>query len=174
MNINHRVSSARIIFYAFAFIFLTCGKGFCDKVNLSAGSKIEIRYKRSLTTRSDKPPSTDKIFEVAAGDTIASIEIFHPGSRVFCRIIEFDKPGHLGKPGFIQLQIDSVEAVGGRNIAVVPIQLSARGQSKKLKACLFLPLLGYGYFIKGGQAALGDDGQKIITVKTARYEEIHF
>ena len=173
-----------IIKLYFNRIILTCllgsilflySDGYCDKINLSAGSKIKIRYKKQLTTESVKIQSLSNIMEVVSGDVVAGIEVFRPEAKVYGEVLTHKKPGRLGKPGYIKVRIDSVEAIGGSNIAVKPIPLSATGKSKRLKAYLLLPLLGYGYFfVKGGHAMLGEDQEKIITVKTARFEEIHF
>jgi hypothetical protein len=148
--------------------------GHCGKVNVGAGTKVNLILKAPITTKSEKAPDPAVIIEVASTDSLAGVEIFRKGNRIYGSVLKFDRPGHLGKPGSIRVRIDSVQTSKGMVIAVKPLTLSAEGKAKKLKAYLTLPFLGYGYFfVKGGHATIGEPGQ-ILQVSTAKFEEIVF
>jgi hypothetical protein len=145
----------------------------CGQVYLSADSQVEIVMKTPIGTKDEKPKSLGEYLEIAANDSSAGIEIFKKGGKVFAELITFERPGGLGKAGSLQIRIDSLQTVQGKRIAVKPVVLSAEGKAKKLKAYLMIPLLGYGFFVKGEHAVLGEPG-KTILVRTARFEEIRF
>ncbi|MCD6161525.1 MAG: hypothetical protein J7K40_03810 [candidate division Zixibacteria bacterium] len=166
--------SVRVIAYILAVIVLFNTAAYCDKINVSAGREIKIKYKSKLSTELEQSKKLSDILEISQNVAIGGIDVFKAGGTVYGEIIKFKKPGRLGKPAVIKVRIDSVQAIGGKNIRVKPVSLSAKGKSKKLKACLLLPLLGYGYFfVRGGHALLGSDEIEL-TVKTARFAEIAF
>jgi len=170
---NHRNIAGFCLWISLSLALLVPGSGICGKVYLGADTKVEIILKTPLTTVDDKPPVFAELIEIASSDTVAGIEVFRKGGKVFGEIQVFTKPGHLGKAGKIKIKIDSLQTVQGKAVAVKPIDLSASGKSKRLKAYLMLPLLGSGYFVKGDDAVLGEKGQ-IIPVSTAKFEEITF
>jgi hypothetical protein len=147
--------------------------GHCGKVYIAADKTIDLLFKVPLTTKLDNPPALTDIIEIASSDTVAGIQVLRKGGKVFGAIVDFARPGHLGKAGSLKIRIDSLQTALGRNVALKTLVLSATGKSKKLKAYLMLPLLGAGYFVKGGDAVLAEKDQRI-TVRTARFEEINF
>ncbi len=147
--------------------------GQCGKVYVGAETKVDVLFKAPLSTSEDKPQDLSAILEIAKSDTVAGIEVFRKGGKVYGEVLEYVKPGHLGKPGSIRVRIDSLQTVQGRNIGVKPLGFSAVGKARKVRAYLMLPLLGYGYFVKGGDALLGEAGQ-VIPVRTAKFEELGF
>lgn len=165
--------SVRIIIGFLTAIILFNTTAYCDKININAGREIKIKYKSKLSTELDKSKNLSDVLEIAQNISVAGIDVFKAGGTVYGEILKFKKPGRLGKPAVIKVRIDSVQAINGKNIAVKPVPLSVKGKSKRLKAYLLLPLLGYGYFIRGGHALLGSDEIEL-TVKTARFEEITF
>ncbi len=165
---------ARLAISLIIGLSLGAGNGHCGKVNVGAGTKIDLVLKAPITTKSEQTPSLSTLFEIASADSSAGVEIFRKGGRVYGQMMKFERPGHMGNPGRIQVRIDSVQTSKGKILAVKPLILSAEGKAKKLKAYLMLPLLGYGYFfVKGGHATLGEPGQ-IMQVSTAKFEEIVF
>ena len=165
--------SVRIIIGFLTAIILFNSIAYCDKININAGREIKIKYKSKLSTELEKSKNLSNVLEIAQNVSVAGIDVFKAGGIVFGEILKFKKPGRLGKPAVIKVRIDSVQAISGKNIAVKPVPLSAKGKNKRLKAYLLLPLLGYGYFIRGGHALLGSDEIEL-TVKTMRFEEITF
>jgi hypothetical protein len=160
--------------FVFACLLLWPREAVCGKVNIAAGTKVAIHLKAPVSTENEAPSNLASIFEIASSDSMAGIEVFKKGGRVIGRVVEFKKPGRLGKPGEVQVRVDSLETVWGKLIAVRPVTLSVVGKAKKLKAYLTLPLLGYGYFfVKGGHAVLGAADQEY-QVLTAKFEEITF
>jgi hypothetical protein len=157
-----------------AFLFwLSFSPAFGGKIYIQEGKQIGIKFKADISTESDQEPKFGDIAEVASSDTIAGIVVFQPGCKVFGDI-KLKKPGHLGRPGSLRVQIDSVQTIQGKMIAIKqPLVLSLTGKSNKKKALLMLPLLGYGYLIKGDHAIL-QEKDKIIPAKTARLGEINF
>jgi hypothetical protein len=99
--------------------------------------------------------------------------VIRQGDAVYCEIIKFKKPGLLGGGGEIEIRIDSVQTALGKNIKVDSESLKAKGKSKRLKALLMLPILGYGILIRGDHAELGRQDDTI-TLKTSELEQISF
>jgi hypothetical protein len=159
---------------AIAFLFwLFSSPIFGGKIYIQEGKQIGIKFKTDISTESEQVPKFGEIAEVASSDTIAGVVVFQPGCKVFGDI-KFKKPGHLGKPGSLRVQIDSVQTIQGKMIPIKqPLVLSITGKSNKKKALLMLPLLGYGFLVKGDHAVL-QEKDKIIPAKTARLEEIIF
>jgi hypothetical protein len=157
----------------FLFAFLWPEPAICGKIYVAADTKIELILKTPISTSDEKPPLLSEIMEISSSDSIAGIEVFRKGGRIFGEITEFSKPGHLGKAGSLKIRIDSLQTVQGKIVVIKPVSLSASGKSKRLKAFLMLPLLGSGYFVKGSDAVLGEKGM-IIPVRTAKFEEITF
>ena len=165
--------SVKIVISFLTAIILFNTTAYCDKININAGREIKVKYKSKLSTEIEKSKNLSEILEIAHNISVAGIDVFKAGGTVYGKVLKFNKPGRLGKPAVIKVRIDSVQAISGKNIAVKPVPLSAQGKSKRLKAYLLLPLLGYGYFIRGGHALLGSDEIEL-TVKTLRFEEITF
>jgi len=145
----------------------------CGKIYIPQGTEITVKFKTDITTESEsEPPGTD-IFEAASNLKISGVEVIRQGDKVFCRIIEFKKPGLLGGGGAIEVKVDSVQTSLGQNIDVETRSLTAKGKSKRLKAILMLPVLGYGILIKGDNAKLGGQNDTVI-LKTSQLERITF
>jgi hypothetical protein len=162
-----------LILFAVYFGLSSFSAVFAGKVYIQEGKIIGLKFKADISTEMDQVPVFSEIVEVASSDTVAGIVVFQPGCKVFGDV-KLKKPGHLGKPGSLRMQIDSVQSVQGKIIAIKqPLVMSIVGKSKKKKALLMLPLLGAGYFIKGEHAILKEK-DKIILAKTARLEEITF
>jgi hypothetical protein len=154
-------------------LWLVSSPIFGGKIYIQEGKQIGIRFKADISTDSDQAPKFGDIVEVASSDTIAGVVVFQPGCKVFGDI-KLKKPGHLGKPGSLRVQIDSVQTIQGKIIPIKqPLVLSLTGKSNRKKALLMLPLLGYGYLVKGDHAIL-QEKDKTIPAKTARLEEINF
>lgn len=110
--------------------------------NLSEGQTVNVRVKYNVVA--------NKQTLVAAGAL---------GTATISGIV---KPGVFGKPGRIELQIQSVQAVDGQQILLSGIPMNAEGQNKKglawgLSIGLFiLTLVGgaVGFFIKGKPAEI--------------------
>lgn len=146
---------------------------FGGKIYIQEGKQIGIKFISDISTESDQIPKLEDIAEVASSDTIAGIIVFKPGCKIFGDI-KVKKPGRLGKPGSLRAQIDSIQTVQGKVVPVrQPLVLSITGKSHRKKAYMMLPLLGYGYLIKGEHAILSIK-DKVITAKIARMEEINF
>ncbi|NLI15093.1 MAG: hypothetical protein GX409_02280 [candidate division Zixibacteria bacterium] len=159
-----------LIWFIFTFHFSPV---FGGKIYIQAGKQIDIKFISDISTETEQPMRLEQIAEVASEDTIAGVIVFKPGCKIFGEI-KANKPGHLGKPGNLRVRIDSVQTVQGKTVPIrQPLVLSITGKSHKRKALMMLPLLGYGYFIKGEHAILKVK-DKIITAKTARMEEINF
>jgi hypothetical protein len=79
----------------------------------------------------------------------------------------------LGGGGKIEIRIDSVQTALAKNIDVESTLLKAKGKSKRLKAILMLPILGYGILVRGDQAELGKQNDTLI-LKTSELEQISF
>ena len=167
-----RPAAAATILILFLFS-VYCPQANCGKVNLPAGMEIGLKFKNPLSTKSETAPPLNDIIEVAVGDTIAGVGVLARGGRVYGRVIEFKKPRSVGRGGSIKIELDSIQTVLGKNIQIKPIILSARGKNKRTKAIPLLLLLGYGFFVKGEHAVLGEQ-EKAITVRTAKFEELVF
>ncbi|UCE65153.1 MAG: hypothetical protein JSU85_09760 [Candidatus Zixiibacteriota bacterium] len=143
------------------------------KVYISKGTEIPAKYRLTLSTELKNKPAESEIFEIASDQKISGIGVIRQGDAVYCEIIEFKKPGLLGSGGAIEVRIDSIQTALGKNIKVESITLKAKGKSKRLKAFLMLPVLGYGILVKGDQAELGRQND-IISLKTLELEAISF
>ena len=163
-------ASALIFMWSHLFFAL---EAFCGKVYIPQGTEISVKFKADLTTKSDNIPSGTEIFEVATNQKITGVEAIRQGGSVYCEIIKFKKPGFLGSGGEIEIRIDSIQTALGKNIKVDNKLLIAKGKNKKLKAFLMLPVLGYGFFIKGDHAQLGRQND-VINLKTSEFETINF
>lgn len=156
----------------FAFI-LVPGEAYSGKVYIPSGTEIQAKFKADITSdRGIKPSGTD-IFEVAANQKISGVGVIRQGDAVYCEIIKFKKPGLLGGGGEIEIRVDSIQTALGKNIEVESKILKAKGKSKRLKALLMLPVLGYGILIKGDHAELGKQNDTI-TLTTSELEQISF
>jgi len=153
------------------FVFIPAGS--CGKAYIPKGTEIAISYKINLSTELKEKPTATEIFEIAANQTISGIEVIQQGGKVFCEITDFKKPGLLGGAGFIEVRIDSVRTALGRNITVEAKILNSQGSSKRLKALLMLPILGYGLLVKGEHAELGKQNETVI-LKTSELNSISF
>jgi hypothetical protein len=165
--------SWKLITIILFFLSLFYQSGHCGKAYLSADTKVDITIKSPISTKDPQPKSLIGIIEIASSDSAAGVEIFRKGGKVAGRILEYKGAGHIGKPGALKIALDSLETVQGRMVAIKPFFLSADGKGKRLKACLMLPLLGAGYFVKGSDAILAAPPTPI-TVRTAKFEEITF
>lgn len=172
MIVRSHKRTPQILLIAF-FICLLLSPIFGGKIYIQEGKQIDIKFKADISTESDQIPKLEDIAEVASSDTIAGIIVFQPGCKVFGDI-SMKKPGHLGKPGSLRARIDSVQTVQGKIVPIrQPLVLSISGNGHRKKAFMMLPLLGYGYFIKGDHAIL-QVKDKTIAAKIARMEEISF
>jgi hypothetical protein len=135
-----------MIFLVFVYIIVPA-VAFCGKVYIPKGTEIPVKFKSDITSDRGSKPS--------------SLDIFHK------------KPGLLGGGGEIEIRIDSVQTALGKNIKVDSESLKAKGKSKRLKALLMLPILGYGILIRGDHAELGRQDDTI-TLKTSELEQISF
>jgi len=169
---SHRFLIKFALLILMSFIIF-CPQADGGKVNLPAGMEISLKFKNQLSTEAEGAPPLNDILEIAAGSTIAGVEVLAPGGRVFGRVIEFKKPRSVGRGGSIKIEIDSVQTMLGKNIPIKPVMLSVHGKNKRTKAIPLLLLLGYGFLVKGEHAVLGEQ-EKVITVKTAKFEEIVF
>lgn len=110
--------------------------------NLSEGQTVNVRVKYNV---------------VANKQTLVAA-----GALGTATVSDLVKPGVFGKPGRIELQIQSVQAVDGQQILLSGIPMNAEGQNKKglawgLSIGLFLlTLIGgaVGFFIKGKPAEI--------------------
>ena len=146
---------------------------YSGKVYISKGTEIPVIYKLTLSTELKNQPAASEIFEIASDQKISGIGVIRQGDAVYCEIIKFKKPGLLGSGGEIEIRIDSIQTALGKNIRVESKSLKAKGKSKRLKAILMLPLLGYGILVKGDQAELGKQ-HDTINLKTSELEQITF
>jgi hypothetical protein len=164
-----------VLFTALAFsvyLFFT-PQTYGGKVYVPKGTEISVKYKLNLTTEMAPKPYGGEIFEVASKQVISGIEVFQAGGEVFCEITKFKKPGLLGGGGEIEIRIDSVKTTLGKNIAVESQILKSKGKNNRLKAILMVPILGYGFLVKGEHAELGKPNETII-LKTAELNSITF
>lgn len=158
---------------SWAITLLYCQVAVCGKVYIPQGTEITVKFKSDITTASGIEPSGTDIFEAASNLKISGVDVIRQGDKVFCRVIKFKKPGLLGGGGAIEIRVDSVQTSLGKNIGVETSSLTAKGKSKRLKALLMLPVLGYGILIKGDHAKLGGQNDTVI-LKTPRLERITF
>jgi len=157
----------------FSIFLLTTSQTYGGKVYIPKGTEISVKYKLNLTTEMAPKPSGGEIFEVASKQVISGIEVFQLGGEVFCEITKFKKPGLLGGGGEIEIRIDSVMTTLGKNIAVENQILKCKGKSNRLKAILMIPVLGYGFLVKGEHAELGKPNETII-LKSSELNSISF
>ena len=172
MMFRFRNNALQVLLIAF-LVWLPISTVIGGKIYIQEGKQIGIKFNDDISTESDQIPKLGDIAEVASSDTIAGVIVFQPGCKIFGDIT-MKKPGHLGKPGSLRAQIDSVQTVQGKIVPIrQPLVLSITGKSNRKKAFMMLPLLGYGYLVKGDHAIL-QVKNKIITAKIARMEEINF
>jgi hypothetical protein len=161
-----------MIFLVFVYIIVPA-VAFCGKVYIPKGTEIPVKFKSDITSDRGSKPSSLDIFQVASNQKISGVGVIRQGDAVYCEIIKFKKPGLLGGGGEIEIRIDSVQTALGKNIKVDSESLKAKGKSKRLKALLMLPILGYGILIRGDHAELGRQNDTI-TLKTSELEQISF
>jgi hypothetical protein len=145
-------------------LIFDCPAALCGKVYIPKDTEISIAYKSDISSKLQSAPAADNIFEIAEDQSISGVKYIQKGDKVFCNVVKFKKPGGLGKGGEIEIQIDSVQTTLGKNIRVESEILKAKGKSKKLKAILLLPALGYGLLVKGDDAELGRQGETMIII----------
>lgn len=143
------------------------------KVYIPKGTEIPAKYRLTLSTELKNKPAESEVFEIASNQKISGINVIRQGDTVYCEIVKFKKPGLLGGGGAIEVRIDSIQTALGKNIRVESETLMAKGKSKRLKAILMLPLLGYGILVKGEPAELGRQNETVI-LKTSELEQINF
>lgn len=163
---------APMIFLIFVYIIVPA-VAYCGKVYIPQGTEIPVKFKIDITSDRGSKPSSLEILEVASNQKISGMGVIRQGDAVYCEIIKFKKPGLLGGGGEIEIRIDSVQTALGKNIKVESESLKAKGKSKRLKALLLLPALGYGILIKGDHAELGKQNDTVI-LKTSELEQISF
>lgn len=146
---------------------------YCWKVYIPQGTEIPAKYKLTLTTELKNKPAENEVFEITSNQKISGIGVIRQGDKVFCEIIKFKKPGFLGGAGAIEVRIDSIKTALGRNIQIETKTIKSKGKNKRLKALLMLPVLGYGFLIKGEHAELGKQNDTII-LRTSKLEVISF
>lgn len=156
-----------------AFSLAPFSAAISGKVYIPQGTDIQVKFKADITTGADIKPLDTEILEIAADQKFSGINVIRQGDKVFCRIIKFKKPGLLGGGGAIEVRVDSVQTALGKNIGVESKTLTAKGKSKRLKALLLLPALGYGILIRGDHAELGRQNDTV-TLKTSELEQISF
>lgn len=157
----------------FGISLISFPAAFGGKVYIPQGTEIQAKFKADITTETGMKPSGMEILEVAADQKISGIGVIRQGDKVFCEVIKFKKPGLLGGGGAIEVKIDSIQTALGKNIKTESKTLTAIGKSKRLKAILMLPVLGYGILIKGDHAELGKQNGTV-TLKTSELELITF
>ena len=146
---------------------------YCGKVYIPKGTEIPVKFKITFSTELEDIPTDDEIFEVASNQVISGIKVIQQGGKAYCKTIKFKKPGFLGGGGAIEVRIDSIKTTLGRNIHMESKTIKSQGKSKRLKALLMLPVLGYGFLIKGEHAELGKQNDTII-LQTSKLETISF
>lgn len=172
MHIRFGAEKSLVVFITLVICALI-SPAFGGKIYIPEGKQVSIKFTNDISTESGQIPKLNDIAEIASPDTIGGIVVFQPGCKIFGDI-KMKKPGHLGKPGNLRIQIDSVQTIQGKIVPIKqPLVLSITGKANKKKALIMLPLLGYGYFVKGDHAILKVK-DKIITAKIARMEEIDF
>lgn len=170
---RHSLKPFILAFSSYCIYLIFPSTVYSGKVYISKGTEIQAKYKLNLSTELKNQPAAIEIFEIASNQKISGIGVIRQGDAVYCEIVKFKKPGLLGGGGAIEIRIDSIQTALGKNIKVESITLKAEGKSKRLKAILMLPILGYGILIKGDQAELGKQNDTI-TLKTAELEQIAF
>ena|GEM_PF-1757609 len=173
INVSISLNPFILALSSFCIYLLFPSTLYAGKVYIPKGTEIPVSYKLTLSTELKTQPAAGEIFEIAADQKISGIGVIRQGDAVYCEIIKFKRPGSLGSGGTIEIRVDSIQTALGKNIEVEGKLLRAKGKSKKLKAILMLPLLGYGILIKGEPAELGKQNDTII-LKTSELEQITF
>ena len=141
---------------------------FAQTVVIPEKTKVKVLIDHSLSTAKN-PQSRSVTFKVAEPVSLFDVVVFAAGDPVFAKITEFQNRGHIGKPGKIAVTITSIKAQDGTMIPVRPIRLSHQGESKKTIALPLLLLLGAGYFIKGGDAAIPQGDTVVVATKKRHF-----
>jgi hypothetical protein len=149
------------------FFIILCvsavNEAFPQTVVIPEETKIKVLIDSDLSTSQD-PVNSTIYYKVAESVSLFNVIVIESGNPVKARITEIKKKGPLGKPGKIAVTIESVQAEDGTFVPIKPFRISHKGKSKKTKSLLMLPLLGLGYFIKGGEATIPEGDT--LTVKT--------
>ncbi len=130
-------------------------------VTLRSGTPIVIETLQTLNAKNLSEGQTVNV-RVKYNVVVAKQIVVAAGALGNATISEISKPGMFGKPGRIELQIQSIQAVDGQQVLVSGMPMIAEGQNKRALAwslsigLLILTLVGgaIGFFIKGKPAEL--------------------
>lgn len=130
-------------------------------VTLRAGTPIVIETIQTLNAKNLSEGQTVNV-RVKYNVVVSKQTVVAAGALGNASISEISKPGMFGKPGKIELQIQSIQAVDGQQVLVSGMPMISEGQNKRALAwslsigLLILTLVGgaIGFFIKGKNAEM--------------------
>lgn len=130
-------------------------------VTLRSGTPVVIETIQTLNAKNLSEGQTVNV-RVKYNVVVTKQTVIAAGALGNATISEISKPGIFGKPGRIELQIQSIQAVDGQQILVSGMPMISEGQNRRALAwslsvgLLILTLIGgaIGFFIKGKNAEL--------------------
>ena len=170
MNINCNCY-CRLLLLLDVFCVSAVNPVFSQTVLIPEKTEVKVLIEPAFTTAID-PEKQKTQFKIAEPVDLFGVVVFVTADPVKASITEFNKRGHLGKPGKIAVTIEAIQAGDGAMIPVKPKRISHRGESKKTLAYLLLPLLGAGYFIKGGDAAIPQGDTVVVATKERHFFKV--
>ena len=123
-------------------------------VRVPGGTPVIVQLNETASTE-NKAMGDNVRATVAADVTVAGTVVIRAGSPVTAVITHLKKPGMVGAPGAIGLDVTAVQGVTGEMIRVVPQSASGEGDNKQTTSliitifCCVLALL-----MKGGHAEI--------------------
>jgi hypothetical protein len=110
-------------------------------VEIPDGTQIEIESPFTLSSMHFKPKDVIS-FRVVNPVRINGLIVIHQGATVTGRIVKAKRGGHFGKAGFFSWTIESVTAADGSQVALRPMPLRQRGDSKSAKVATKMVVTG--------------------------------
>ncbi len=139
-------------FLNFSFTATAAYTALAKQVKLPAGTPVILRLPTSIDSQSVRQGDTIT-FEVARNVTVDGKLVIRQGAIATGVVASVEKPGIIGEPGKLMVNIQRVKAVDGQEVPL-RASLSEEGKNKQLTALLIgilLCILGL-FLIKGGSA----------------------
>jgi hypothetical protein len=139
-------------------------------LRLPAGSAVIIRLDQTISTKTNSTGDSVRM-SVAADVAVAGSVVIQAGAVALGEISHVKKPGNVGAPGEIGVDVSAVQGVNGEMIRVIPQSLSGEGDNKQTSSLIVTLLCCVlGLLMKGGEASIAA-GQ---TINTHTAQEVVF
>jgi hypothetical protein len=125
-----------------------------SQTNVPSGTVIVTQFAETASTETRSVGDVIRMtvsFDVIIGGNV----VIKAGAPVQATVNQIKKPGSVGAPGEISVEVRSVQAVDGQMVRVVPHAAAGEGENKQTKSLLITLLCCVlGLIMKGGHAEI--------------------